>query len=285
MIGTTLAIPRVVTKEGNTYTFDEIHARFAQSPAGQKLSEAVRFGSFKPETCPRERWIGILGTDVDNLDHMRLSWRLAVGFANFCNSHGNRNDLAHFSADDILELGLAACVHDWGEGMTKKGDISKLLKTQADEDEEYRILLGNVSKVAKDSGLAIEITGAVKTVLLNPDHKLAQAFNVVEKVGYFRTAVRSYEKAHEQQDRNLKFALRHLAGSVAPTWLEFLVDQAEIYPAARAFLVKRRSDIDSLLVEVSDDPTIRTQITSSGERQTYNLDDTLKTWNSFKNLA
>ncbi len=56
--------------------FLDIHLSFAETIHGQKLAENVRYERYKPDDVTNQRWVELLGADVNNLTHLTLTYGL-----------------------------------------------------------------------------------------------------------------------------------------------------------------------------------------------------------------
>ncbi|MDX9971090.1 MAG: HD domain-containing protein [Candidatus Gracilibacteria bacterium] len=124
----------------------EIFQNFCNSDDGKILNSQVRYERYKPTTVSNERWIKILGADVNNLNHMRLTYGLTRIFL--------EKQKGKFSNDEVNILLLTSIIHDIAEA--KIGDISYDQKTDSDENEESKIATNLFQTILFESTLNID---------------------------------------------------------------------------------------------------------------------------------
>jgi len=185
----------------------ELNRLFSESEYGKKLGSGTRFGFFKPQATTNEEWEKILGVDVNNLKHLRLSYGLARAFTKYSENLpeswvGEIPEDARFNDEERADLELAAIIHDWGESIT--GDITydhKSLEDSEKESEAFKEILTQVFADRLTPELTRKIEHLLSDVILPKEHnsKLSRAFNAIERAGYFRTAIRSWKEADKKR--------------------------------------------------------------------------------------
>ncbi len=116
----------------------DINRTFSETEIGQRLNENIRWSMFTEGLILKNgEWQKTLGYDVNNLEHGHLTY----GIANrFVVGMENSDSEIKFSLEEKRLLLLTAIVHDWGEGMTKAGDVNYNRKTKEDEKKELEAL-------------------------------------------------------------------------------------------------------------------------------------------------
>src|SRR5256885_3565107 len=121
------------------HPFPVISSQMAETPEGKILKRNTRWNTYKPEFVTGEQWVGLLGRDADNLDHMKFMSGLTARFlthnARMSGVDGKRLcEIVRFSPHEQTMLLLTARTHDLAEAI--HGDIPASLKTDADTDAE-----------------------------------------------------------------------------------------------------------------------------------------------------
>ena len=170
------------------------------------LNAPPRFKDFQ-DGMTKEEYIGYLGDDVDQSQHMNHTRALTKLFMD----HHNRQ-APTFSPRDLGIMQLAAQTHDWAEAVV--GDIPAPKKTAADgkrESEVYGYIFDELLPIFP------EFKEPCKDVIFDKTSRLGRAFNTVEHLGYLMTGLRAgavssalpTESPHRQP-------LRALADAVVP---------------------------------------------------------------------
>lgn len=220
--------------------FIDVYNAFAASPYGAELGSRIRYERYKPDSVSKERWVQILGPDVNNLEHHVVSVAHGKRFLFCCSKEGNGNESAFFfpEEEDLILLTLA--LHDFGEAV--KGDKSFDQKTSKDEHEE----LGHLRRIFKElcdqtcenyftEKQLLETVNVITGV--NP--KLGKAFNAIERIGYMTTGVHAWSVSHflMKAEAGLGLSLQWLAHNVLINQTRKLLEYREIYPPVNAFLL------------------------------------------------
>ncbi len=162
-----------------------LHRWFADTPYGEELAEKVRWDRYRPEGTSEAEWVGLLGADVNNLEHLRLTH----GLTRVMIEQSRILQRGLLTSEDELLLETAAYIHDWGESVM--GDITYSHKTEEHEKEEAFHLRGIVATLPVDDDQHRLVREALEKVVLDPSSRLGHVFNTVERVGYVRTALRA----------------------------------------------------------------------------------------------
>jgi len=255
---------------GEKLSFDDLGKVLAESRYGRILKGKPRFDYYRPNTTPVEKWIELLGPDVDNLLHMPYTFSLAREFLE------NNKD---FDSNEKIALLFCAMTHDMQEAIT--GDRRKPDKTDSEEKMEAELLasiLGEVLASEIDAVKLAELTTTVKEIMIDEHSKLGRAFSAIEKLGYAKTALRAWEIKKQgglihYGENPLQTGLGMLAHSVFTHQAFKMVDYAEDFSFMRSFLAENVGEITEILEE-------------SEEFETYEnakiMNLSVKSWDRFR---
>lgn len=234
--------------ESSRLRFSKIHRDFAGTEHGEVLAGQIRYSRYKPESISNEEWIDLLGRDVQNLQHMPLTYGLARQFLRhskyFAEHDGEVEDTSEYSftrreEEDLL---LAAIWHDQAESIV--GDYMVDQKQDDHEAEEIKAMGEIIKKYYGEiEGLADRLKHIKDEIVFNRETRLGKVFNMIERVGYLRTGLRAFEKSQEVDDPELRQGLQWLSNNVLLNQVNALLDYAHENPAVREFLVANRDRI------------------------------------------
>lgn len=239
-------IPITFSTSDQAYQFTDLHRLFANTVYGQALAPRVRFGRYRPEGVSEEEWQTALGADVNNLEHMRLTYGLTRQFIKYQNMYGedvlNRED-----QEDLL---LAAISHDWGEAVV--GDVMFDLKTQKIETDESSAIRNIIHEMFGNGGdeLPARVEQVICEVVENRDTRLGQMFRVIERLGYLRTGLNAFELSREVEDPEFKTGLEWASSNVLLNQIPSLVKVADQYPAVYLFLSEHSDLITDAFAQI-----------------------------------
>lgn len=220
-------------------SFQHIYQLFAQSQYGRKLEDNIRFAPYKPATISHQRWQQILGDDVNNLYHLKVSFVLTQQFL-------QEMDNPFFTMDEQQVLLFTALVHDWAEAVI--GDIPFHLKTGADEAREMielKHIMQEVLVEQIEQTLCDELCVSVKEILMQRQTKLGMAFNAIEVWGYMRTGLRAWH-ASENFSGDLAENLKLLAFDVVTGHSPKLRQYALTYAPLHTFIKQQEKVLTSI---------------------------------------
>jgi len=221
---------------GEMVVIRKIHRDFSETEVGQKLNENIRWSMYVKELdLKKGEWQKTLGYDVNNLEHGRLTYGIAYMFLNEMEKSDSE---IRFSVEEKRSILLAAIVHDWGEGMTKAGDVNYNHKTKEDEKRELEALIDGLKDVVGE-----ETANQVKEILEDTTTKLGQFFNSIEYTGYLRTGIKAWKKSKEISDLKLAENLVWLNNNVLSNTIPKLIKYSEIYPPVKSFLESKKNII------------------------------------------
>lgn len=227
----------------------EIHEKFEQTDFGKTLAGRVRYDRYKPKDVSNERWVELLGADVNNLTHLTLTYGLAQDFI-----HTAQTLQPDFlSSEDEQLLQVAALIHDWAESIV--GDISFGDKTANDEVEEQAAFEANLASFYKGD---LTLINKARTEIVF-DHtgknKLGKVFNAIERVGYLRTALRAGDHIVCGDVMDCDDGLRWLVADVLSQQPKSLIAYAETLQPVRQYLANQQDKISLMfeIVATSDD--------------------------------
>ncbi len=217
----------------------DIHRIFSATEHGQTLAGQVRYDRYKPAEVSNERWIEILGADVNNLSHLPLTLGLTRDMIR--NLHIHQPDFLDECEEQMLCT--AAIVHDWAEAVV--GDITYSEKTEQDETEEKSQLLAMLDQFGvHGSGVQEFIKQASDEVVFSPESKLGLVFNSVERVGYMRTALRASLHVMAGKALDCDEGLRWLVADVLGNHVPTLIERTAVHKPVFGYLANTRSGID-----------------------------------------
>lgn len=225
----------------------ELFQQFAQSEHGKKLSQNTRFDLFRQDLASKIEWEKILGKDVNNLHHMKLTSGLTRWFIDKNRELNKENEDSKSKLDgtEKVTLGrdqrerliLAATIHDWQESIV--GDLPAPFKTVETEENEREVLIeiiNEFSEIFKNPEIYYLLLEIVDQIIFNDESLEGKIFNLIEILGYFRVAIIAWQKKDEVSNQELKKSLIDLAVKVAQKNSDYLVKQSSFYPAVKYFL-------------------------------------------------
>ncbi len=137
-------IPTSIGVGPDDIAFTDVHSMFSGTQYGNILLDRSRWGSFKPSWMTNEQFENLIGVDVNNLKHIKLTFETARVFLAYCEHpdsvwKGSVPEDAQFTDDEKAVLLLCAITHDWGEASV--GDTAQPNKTKKSELKEFKELL------------------------------------------------------------------------------------------------------------------------------------------------
>lgn len=239
----------------------EIHTAFEATEYGQILANNIRYARYKPEAVTNERWVELLGADVNNLTHLTLTYGLAVDFIRSM----EQNQPGFFEADEVDRLKVAALTHDWAEAIV--GDTSYGDKTADHEQQEQTAFREHFRNFA-DGRISSLIDDARSGIIFdhNGTSKLGRAFNAIEKVGYMRTALRASGHIANNTAPECDAGLRWLVADVLVNQPESLIGHAENFVPIKHYLQNQSTLISRAFHQINNDPEVFTRYPTSDQR-------------------
>lgn len=278
-------LPTTISVNGEDRSFIDFYKAFASSNHGQKLAGQIRFGRFKPDSVDADTWKDLLGADVDNLRHEKLSMGIARQFVRHCHTPDQRfwkrsiPPEAVFTLPEQTILFATAAKHDEPEAILS--DISYDQKTDADHAKEMKVMQQMLTYSLGDADVSRQILEILNDKKC--ETKLGRAFNAIERIGYLRTRLTAWDYSNcDDAGEELRRGLRSLTNNVLINQTQTLLEYAEIYPAVRTFLAtnaERITNAFQLLYEdrgsfeiyaIEQDQNYRTQMETLFEG-TYSL--------------
>lgn len=226
-------------------TYGNIHEVFSETIYGWILSNKVRFDRFRPEDdVSEDEWKRWLGKDVDNLEHMPLTLGLTQWFLREHRINYSFTTTP-FTPEEERLLCAAAIIHDEQEALT--GDTPLPEKDGKWNEIEMTVLHKIVDEV-HDEKVQAFLHRAIDEVLLGGNARLAEAFQVIEHIGYVRTECIAWEQ-HKVAPEPIADALR-LIGAEALNERKLLEERKIYYPAAGKFLSLVAPILEDIQLEV-----------------------------------
>lgn len=232
-------LPTGITYEDDAHlTFEEIDRRYGESELGMELVKRTRFDKLRMPHTSADQWVQLLGADVNNYRHMRLTLGLAKSFL-------RRLDWENLTVEDLEVLMLAATTHDWAEAITFDIDYDK--KGQNEEELEKDLLAGLLHEfIPEDKASKAPRAPRVLETLYERDSKLWLLFNLVEKIGYVRTGINAYRRSHRAQGEQAE-RLTFMGKMTVANHAHFLLEHSERFPALLGFFHGREHIFEEIL--------------------------------------
>lgn len=213
--------PKKIIINENEYIIKEILDAIDSSLYMSILNERTRFGRFQNEDIPNKLWIKILGTDVSNGKHMRLTEKIMMKFL--------KTSGVELTEFEVGLMRILARSHDIQEAVT--GDLPRPEKTEEHELEEIRhfqrIFIEILSPVLGPN--SVILCYHLTLIMRGINEKLHELFDVVEFCGYTRTAIRAWERQNKIPVIELQDSLRKLAKEVIDNSMPKLCEYAKKY--------------------------------------------------------
>lgn len=161
-----------------------------ESNEGRILKNSERWERYKPvQMTEVGEWEDILGYDVNNLEHMRLTDCIAIAVVD----SQNETVLGSFSREEKSILRKTALTHDLAEAIT--GDVNYNFKTDDDEKKELQLMRLILKQQIFEEKINEDEREQIISILKDKSTKLGETFGVVESIGYFRTAMVAWRKS------------------------------------------------------------------------------------------
>ena len=176
-------------------TLYSLHSGFIEEYATDLDAMQPRFAQRHDpqQTIDKERFINLLGIDVDHATHPISQWDIArLMIAN--------RALYGLSHQETYLLLVAEVTHDFGEAPQQK-DIPYGDKSIHDEFSEQKHWVQVVERVAPGhlNNLLLE---QVQPIIFDDAHPLHNLFAVSERIGYLNTGLRAARLAHTRIARS-----------------------------------------------------------------------------------
>lgn len=257
----------------------DIHNSFALTDSGRALSEMVRYEKYKSADITNDEWVKLLGSDVNNLSHLHLTYGLTRAFIK--NAALTQPDFLNEEEQKVLQV--AALIHDWAEAIV--GDISYDDKTADDVDAEQAAFEANVAAFYK--GDAEDIIHIARTeVIFNKDSKLGQIFNAIERVGYLRTALRaSGHLINGTAPSSAQSGLTWLVANVLSNQTTALIEHSATLKPVEEYLKNKKVDIDNAFALVAQSPDVFQVYRDLSEAKSLQFHQSLDQWMHWRNIS
>lgn len=284
-----------------------VYKTYSRTQYGKKLAKRARYDRFRPKDYSVKHWERLLGTDVNNLHHMRQSMRVAQWFIR----HENAIKPHTFSRREALLLTVTGALHDQAEAVI--GDIPYGRKSEYTYNKEKHVLKEYESAFApriKGPALILYRYGRDRIAFNRSAQKLPSAFKTVELLGFMRNAVMASQRAREINEATMSSAgaaylgiqtslqrtkvvtalERLLAEVLGSGVLGQLINLSARYPSIVEFLQRHRSEITHGFASIKEDTfdwyeSGEDVDASHGEKQhrMWQFKDQEKTWQEFVN--
>lgn len=229
--------------EDQSFSYWQIHHQFSQTEGGQYLATNIRWGPRKPKDMANPKWVETVGYDAHNLEHCRLMYGLTRLFIRYQNES---NLPIQFTPEEQEILLLTAITHDWPEGLTGNGDVNAEAKTAKHEAAELAVIEKPIIEILGQNPKSIKLASEVKNCLKDTTSKLGKAFNIIEAIGYYRTALISYRESIQQQNGELKEKLTLLAHNVLSNSTIKIINSSPDYMFVQKYLLDEKNTISQI---------------------------------------
>ena len=228
-----------MTSETLNPNFMGIHQSFSETEHGQRLADNVRYERYKPEGVSNERWVEVLGPDVNNLSHLTFTYGLTKSFVHQL----EKTDPNCLTDQEKGTLSVASLIHDWAESVV--GDLSWDEKCKDAEAEEAAAFDKSLADFydGESSDIKEQIKLARDEVIYNPESKLGRIFNAIERAGYIRTALRASKHVIKGDAKDCEDGLRWIVGDVFGNHIIKTLEYANDYPPIYQLITDRTDDI------------------------------------------
>jgi len=225
-----------------------IYHDFASTPYGANLADSVRYEKYNLASLPNEQWRELLGPDVNNLEHMRVTYQLTQSFVR----HSQAHQPGLLTATDATQLLVAAVIHDQGEALV--GDISYGDKQTADTRKEQQLFAEHAAAFTPDASSMLRhyLARARDTIVFDSTTRLGRMFNAIERVGYLRTALRASQQLSDGNAGAAEPGLRWLVADVLSNQIKALEDYRG-YAAVDTYLTEHAASITAVFAQVQND--------------------------------
>jgi len=225
----------------------EIHKEFEKTDFGKTLAGRVRYERYKPTNVSNERWVDLLGADVNNLTHLALTYGLAQDFIRVLQIL----QPGYLTSEDEQLLQVAALIHDWAESIV--GDISFGDKTANDELEEQAAFETHLASFYNGDTTLINKARTEVVFDHTGEEKLGRVFNAIERVGYLRTALRAGSHIVRGDASDCEEGLRWLVADVLSQQPGPLIAYSGALPPVRQYLINQYEQISRMFDIVASD--------------------------------
>jgi hypothetical protein len=221
----------------------ELHQRFRASPEGQILEhKQVRWDRYILD-IPKDKWKSprFIGHDANNLEHCYLTFQQTI---KFLEAQKKSNSPIQFTPEEEELIYAIAEFHDVGEA--KFGDKNWELKTRKDEKKERRALKKAIPKIiGVEKRESKKLAKKVAFYLFSKkglETKIGKFFNMIEKAGYFETAIRTWQKAPEfnQENPQVSTNFQLITNNVLLNNIPELTENSNNYPRIKILLLNNK---------------------------------------------
>jgi hypothetical protein len=244
----------------------DVHQLYAGSDYGaHHAKQELRFSKVYP--YERDAMLEDLGDDIHPVRHMtHTEQNICRPFMDMQNNAADT--LQKFTNEQIAAMRLGVLLHDIGECEHPSlvedvghivGDVPYLQRTQSDSDLEVPIRMFFYDQLFKE--LPEGLVEKAEAVISETDSEfINKAFNTIERIGYFQTAMKAGRTAltlfeQSPEDNSQRFIqLSRLARRVSTNHLDTLEERTEDFPYTGAVLAKHDWLFDRVHTELAHIP-------------------------------
>lgn len=205
------------------------------------LNEHLRYDRFRLAETPEE-WVALLGEDVLLATHPNSTAELWLHMAQYHASEGQA-----FSDELIIQIFIAAKVHDWGEIKTEGmgvGDVSFDKKTE--DDEKIEVVMFNRICDTLPAGPGVDLIRKAYFDVAQKKDGDGEIFNLVERLGYWLTALRAFRGEGGRRIQNWA----GLTGNVLSNQTKKLLEYSSKYAFVRHMLDLTGAEVTNAFTQI-----------------------------------
>ena len=208
-----------------------------------QLTSKVRYERYMVNES-QEYFANLLGPDVRFVSHPGVTFNITKDFVTSQNKSDNP-----LSETEISQLLTTALVHDWGElklGAEGHGDITFEDHLESHESAE-RIIFQRISEripITEDRSTVREVN---ENIAQNRESKLGRIFNVIERIGYLKTAFRAFIGVKGERIKNWA----GLTGNVLSNQIIPLLQYEKDYPYVKEILSANKGTISDAFNKIN----------------------------------
>ncbi len=223
-------------------------SQIRETELGYTLAARPRYGWYRPEDMPINRWLELFDADVNNYEH---------------------NALTAYLADIVTKLDesapkvraaviLTASIHDLPEDITgtEAGDTTYNLSTEDHEKREH----ARLEEIAADPVYPLTSEQVDLAVRVMKDSKQAIPvteegfiFNLIERIGYMRTALITWNivKNNEVEEKH-KPHLQWMIGNILGNHLLYLHNVRNMSTSVDMQLSHSHNECNEMILALND---------------------------------
>lgn len=172
-------------------SYSAIMSAFGESEAGVSLKNTYRWSTFRGRES-NQFWEWMLGVTANDFKHGKLMYGIAISFLHL--------EPGRFSSARQETFLFGILCHDWGEAIIDGkgvGDVSAQIKTDKVERKESIIARRVIRSLSLPSDIKKKLLNGYEQVVDGKDEELHLAFKALEKMEYFVTALKVFQRCKQ----------------------------------------------------------------------------------------